>query len=101
MICTQSPRRGGWSRWLIAVSVTAGAAMLAPAQAQPDLAPRQVPAKLLPVPNTVSPGMRGLIAAPLPPGWDAIPQTPDAWRRLAAQSAAEVMPHESMQDRGG
>ncbi len=93
MIRTQSPRRGGWSRWLIAASVTAGAATLAPAQAQPDLAPRQVPAKLLPVPNTVSPGMRGLIAAPLPPGWDAIPQTPDAWRRLAAQSAAEVMPH--------
>lgn len=86
------PHLGGRSRLLVAASVAAGAAV-APAPARPDPAPRQVPARLLPVPDTVSPAMRGLIAAPLPPGWDAIPQTPEAWRRLAAQSAAEVMPH--------
>lgn len=86
------PRCGGRAGLLIAASVAAGA-VAAPAQAQPDPAPRQVPAKLLPVPGTVSAGMRGLIAAPYPPGWDAIPQTPEAWRQLAAQSAAEVLPH--------
>jgi monoterpene epsilon-lactone hydrolase len=93
LIRTHPPRRGVPGRWLIAASIAAGAATIAPAQAQPDPAPRQAPAKLLPVPNTVSPGMRALIAAPLPPGWNAIPQTPETWRRLAAQSAAEVMPH--------
>lgn len=77
---------------LLAASVAAGTAIV-PAQAQPDPAPRQVPAKLLPVPDTISPGMRGMIAAPSPPGWDTIPQTPEAWRQLAAQSAAEVPPH--------
>ncbi len=87
------PRRGGRSRLLLAASVAAGAAAIAPAEAQLDPAPREVPTKLLPAPGTVSPGMRGLIAAPLPPGWDMIPQTPEAWRQLAAQSAAEVMPH--------
>jgi epsilon-lactone hydrolase len=86
------PRRGG-RRWLlVAASVAAGAAV-APALAQPDPAPRQVPARLLPAPDTVSPGMRTLIAAPLPAGWDTVPQTPEAWRQLAARSAAEVAPH--------
>jgi len=82
-------RRG--LRWLLVVTSVAAGAMTA--QAQPAPAPRQVPARLLPVPDTVSPGMRGLIAAAFPPGWDTIPQTSEAWRLLVAQSAAEVLPH--------
>jgi acetyl esterase/lipase len=77
---------------LAAASASAGAAAV-PVRAQPHPAPRPVPAKLLPVPDTVSAGMRGLIAAPLPPDWDMIPQTPEAWRQLAAESAATVTPH--------
>ncbi len=38
------------------------------------LGPRDLPARTIPVPNTVSPQMRMLIAAPLPPTWNVIPK---------------------------
>ena len=48
----------------------------APAQ----MPPREVPARTIPVPETVSPQMQKLIAAPLTPTWNVIPQTPEAWK---------------------
>jgi hypothetical protein len=41
----------------------------------PTLAPRQVPAKTLPVPTDVSPEMQKIIAAPLRAGWDVLWKT--------------------------
>jgi epsilon-lactone hydrolase len=50
------------------------------------LAPRQLPARSLPVPDTVSAAMRPVVAAPYPPGWAVVPPDADAWRKLAAAS---------------
>jgi len=44
----------------------------------PAAAPRELPAKTVPVPDTVSPQMQRQIAAPLTPTWNAIPTTAEA-----------------------
>jgi epsilon-lactone hydrolase len=54
--------------------------------------PRVLPARALPVPDTVSPVLQSFIAAPYPPGWNVIPQTATAWKELASQSAAAAAP---------
>jgi epsilon-lactone hydrolase len=76
--------------------LAAGLVGTIPAAAQtppaPGFAPRQLPARLLPVPDTVSPELRPRIAAPYPPGWDVAPQTAAAWKELAAGSAAAAAP---------
>ena len=58
------------------------------ALAQGDLAPREVPARSLPVPTDVSPQVQKLIAAPLRQGWNTPPTTPEGWRALAEAGAA-------------
>jgi len=68
------------------LSAATGGAMAA------DPPPRQLPARSLPVPGTVSPELRAVIAAPYPPGWDAVPQTAEAWRALAQRSSAAIAP---------
>ena len=76
-----------------AVAVAALLALGAgPALAQsPPLAPRDVPARSLPVPGTVSPQMQALIAQPLRTAWDAPPTTPEGWRALAQAGAAATI----------
>jgi len=64
----------------------------AEAASPPGFAPRAIPARRLPVPGTVSPGLQAVIAADYPPGWNLAPQTASAWRHLAAASAAAVAP---------
>ncbi len=54
--------------------------------------PRQLPARLLPVPDTVSPGLQQVIGAPLPAGWDVIPPDKAAWLKLQAESAEGAGP---------
>ena len=44
-------------------------------QGQAQLAPREEPAKTLPVPGTVSPGMQAIIAQPLRANWAKPPTT--------------------------
>ena len=51
-----------------------------PALAQ---APREVPARSLPVPADVSPEIQKLIALPLRQNWNAPPTTPEGWQTLA------------------
>ena len=58
------------------------------ALAQGDLAPREVPARSLPVPADVSPQVQKLIAAALRQGWNTPPTTPEGWRALAEAGAA-------------
>ncbi len=56
-------------------------------------APRDVPAKVLPVPTAdVSPAMQLFIARPLNPDWDKLWTTGAAWRAAANRQAAEVLP---------
>ncbi|HEY1857863.1 alpha/beta hydrolase [Acidocella sp.] len=71
--------------------------LLAPvAMAQTTLAPRDVPAKVIPVPADVSPQLQAVIARPLTPGWNTPPTTPQGWKQLAdkldAATAAQVGP---------
>jgi epsilon-lactone hydrolase len=56
---------------------------------------REVPAKSLPVPDTVSPQMQKQIAAPLTPTWNVIPKTSEEWRaqvNAGAATAARALP---------
>ncbi len=55
--------------------------------------PRSIPARVVPVPDTVSPELQARIAAPYPSDWNVIPEAASAWRDLATRSAAEVVPH--------
>jgi epsilon-lactone hydrolase len=57
----------------------------------PTPGPREVPAKTVPVPDTVSPQMQKLIAAPLTPTWNVIPKTPEEWKAQVDASAAALM----------
>ena len=56
------------------------------------LAPREVPAKSLPVPTDVSPGMQKFIAAPLNPAWHDLWKTGDEWRKAADKMDAGIVP---------
>lgn len=64
--------------------------------AQAPLAPREVPAKSVPVPDTVGPQMQALIAQPLRANWDKPPTTPEGWTELVqsleAATTAQVGP---------
>lgn len=53
-----------------------GAGALAPGAAAQGL---DVPARTLPVPDTVSPQVQKLIAAPLRAGWNVLPKTGEEW----------------------
>jgi len=51
----------------------------------------EVAARRLPVPDTVSPQMRKLIAAPMRPGWDRRPTTGEEWQAVAQAGAAVTL----------
>jgi monoterpene epsilon-lactone hydrolase len=70
------------TRYALLVAACVAAATLAFSQSAP-LAPRDVPARSIPVPTTVSPELQQLIAAPLRPGWNTPPTTPEGWKQLA------------------
>jgi acetyl esterase/lipase len=55
------------------------------------LIPRSIPAKTLPVPSDVSPGMQKIIAAPLPPTWNQLWTTGEQWRAAANQQAVAAI----------
>jgi len=57
----------------------------------PASGPRNMPARTIPVPNTVSPQIQKLIAAPLSPTWNVIPKTPAEWKAQVAAAAATTM----------
>jgi monoterpene epsilon-lactone hydrolase len=52
-------------------------------QQMPPPASREVPARTLPVPDTVSPEMQRLVGAPLSATWNAIPKTPEEWNAVS------------------
>ena len=75
------------------VLALAAALLLAPAaMAQTPLAPREVPAKSVPVPSDVSPAMQAIIAQPLRTNWDKPPTTPEGWKQYADSIATAVAP---------
>lgn len=99
---SETSRRFSWARRLFVLTSLAATLPVAAAaddagEAAPDSGggrypPRDLPARRLPVPGTVSGQLQAAIAAPYPPGWNDVPQTAAAWRTLAEQSARDVMP---------
>lgn len=77
---------------VIAIAVVlacAGSPLHAQAPASPGM--REVPAKSLPAPDTVSPQMKKLIEAPLTGTWNVIPRTADEWKaQINAGAVATV-----------
>ncbi len=60
-----------------------------PATAQsPVLAPRDAPARSIPVPTDVSTQMQALIARPISPMWRSIPKSPEEWAAWAKPTQA-------------
>ena len=57
------------------------------AQTSPPAAPREAPARMLPVPDTVSPQMQALIGKPLDTRWQLNPQTQEEWRAIVDRAA--------------
>src|SRR5262245_22628244 len=56
-----------------------------------SLPPREVPAKSIPVPTTVSSQMQRVIAGPPAPTWNVIPRTGDEWKAQVSAAAAETI----------
>ena len=57
----------------------------------PEPAAREVPARNLSVPTTVSPQMQRIVNGPLRPNWDLLPKTGEEWKALADAGAAATM----------
>ena len=72
-----------------ALTLLLAIAPCAAAQTAP-LIPRDVPARSLPVPTTVSPAVQGFIAQPLRQNWNNPPTTPEGWRTTANAGAATL-----------
>ena len=52
--------------------------------------PRDVPARTIPVPDTVSPQMQTIIGAPINPNWNVFPKTAAEWKMQVDAAAAEA-----------
>lgn len=57
-----------------------------------DNTSRNVPARLMPVPITVSPELQAVIARPLSPALRSVPKTNEEWRLLVAIKSEQDMP---------
>ena len=75
------------TRTRIALGLAMLAGLTTAGHADEALAPRDVPAKSIPVPLTPSPQLQTLIAAPLRPGWNVLPKNVDEWRAAIAAGA--------------
>jgi epsilon-lactone hydrolase len=53
--------------------------------------PREVPARILPVPTTVSPQMQKIIGAPISPTWNVFPKTAEEWKAQVNATVAEAV----------
>src|SRR6185436_6546968 len=73
----------GWSAFLIALLLP----LAAMAQNKDEML--KEPAKEIPVPNTVSPQLRGFIKMPIPQA-EATPTTAEGWKALQKQADAEA-----------
>src|SRR5215471_4275268 len=80
-----------WTKLMLAAVASAALPAVAIAEDSP-LAPRDVPAKSLPVPTDVSPGMQKFIAAPLNANWNKLWKTGEEWRKAADKMDTEIVP---------
>jgi threonine synthase len=80
----------GWCALLGLMTGLAAAPAMAQ-QAQPQSGARQLPARTIPVPDTVSPQMQAIIARPLNPIWNVVPKTAAEWKAVVAKNAEETI----------
>jgi monoterpene epsilon-lactone hydrolase len=64
-----------------AIAVVTALAIVPTLGQAPQPAAREVPARALPVPDTVSPQLQKIIGAPLSAVWNVIPPTNDDWKK--------------------
>src|SRR5579871_6195791 len=77
---------------IVCLAVLIGLDVVAPAGAQaPAPGAREVPAHVVPVPDTVSPDAQKTIAAPYNPVWSQAPTTAEGWHTLVAAGAAATV----------
>jgi epsilon-lactone hydrolase len=85
-----------WPRATSLAVVACGLVGTAPqALGQAPSGAREVPARSVPVPETVSPQVQKLIGAPLTPTWNVIPSTPDEWKaqvNAGAEATVKTLP---------
>ena len=77
--------------WALGLTAAAMVVAAPPAFAQTAPGTRDLPARSVPVPDTVSPQMQKIIAAPLPATWNVIPNTADGWRAQVNEGAAAAV----------
>ena len=53
---------------------------------------REVPARLIPVPSTVSPELQAVIARPLSPALRLVPKTVEEWKRIVVMKSEQNEP---------
>jgi acetyl esterase/lipase len=53
--------------------------------------PRELPARSVPVPDTVSPQLQKMIAAPINPNWRHFPKTGEEWKKQVDAGAAAAV----------
>jgi monoterpene epsilon-lactone hydrolase len=71
------------------LSVAFAVAAISHAMAQTPPA-REVPARSIPVPETVSPQLQRIIGAPISPSWNVFPKTAADWKTQVDAAAAEA-----------
>jgi monoterpene epsilon-lactone hydrolase len=76
---------------LLKAALTLAASAMPYVHVQAEPAMRQVPARELPAPDTVSPEDRALIGAPLSPIWNVHPTSADEWKEFVAKVAARAI----------
>jgi epsilon-lactone hydrolase len=86
---TRLVARFSWALGLFTGAIVVAAAAAFAQTATPGT--REVPARSVPVPDTVSPQMQKIIAAPLTPTWNVIPNTADEWRAQVDAGAAATV----------
>ena len=59
--------------------------------AQTAVPPREVPARFLPAPTTVSPQIQKIVGAPISPTWNVFPKTAEEWKAQVNAVAADAV----------
>jgi monoterpene epsilon-lactone hydrolase len=85
------PRRVAWALTFGSVAIIVFSMSDANTQSQSPQ-PLEVPARTLPVPDTVSPAMQRLIGAPLSGNYNTWPKTDEEWKKLSAPGGGRGLP---------
>jgi monoterpene epsilon-lactone hydrolase len=85
----------GWYKYLgtsvgVMVAVWSGLSSGLEARAE-SVDPREMPARSVPVPDTVSPQLQKMIAAPINPSWRDFPKTGEEWKKQVDAAAAATV----------